>query len=270
MNQLYYFGAADAAKLPLDNKSVKLVCGSPPYLDRRTYGTTGMRRKIHEWVDWMLQVTIEGLRVSTGPVMWVAAGCVKQRRYHPAVEGLIWEGFKAGLQVEHPLIWSKNAAPNRKDWWCTQTEYVVAFIPPEWDRYFDWKAIAKPQKFMSGGGFRQRAVDGSRKVKAAEPRNELARPYNIVRATVGGGHMGHDLAHQNEAPFPESLVRQIIPALTRPGDIVLDPFSGSGTTVDVAVQLGRRGIGFDTRESQALIGQERLKERTQQKLQEAA
>jgi adenine-specific DNA-methyltransferase len=241
------FFEADALHLPRQNKTCQLVLGSPPYTDRRTYGRINARRKAIEWATWMLDVTREGLRVSTGPVIWVVNGCVKAGRYQPAVEGLLWEAYKAGIACEHPLIWSKNAAPNRRDWWCNGWEYIVAFYPEEWDHSFNWRAIASAQKYMDGGAFRQRQVNGSRKIQKKRPRSPIARPYDIIRATVGGGHMGHKLAHENEAPYPESLVEPIILALTKPNDVVVDPFSGSGTTAIVAAKLDRHGVGYDIR-----------------------
>ncbi len=50
---------------------------------------------------------------------------------------------------------------------------------------------------------------------------------------------------QHTATFPESLPELCISASSRPGDIVLDPFMGSGTTLVVARQLGRRSVGID-------------------------
>lgn len=62
--------------------------------------------------------------------------------------------------------------------------------------------------------------------------------------------MGSKLAHDGEAPFPEGLVEPFINVLTRPGELVCDPFLGTGTTAAVAARLGRRFVGFDFRESQ--------------------
>lgn len=47
------------------------------------------------------------------------------------------------------------------------------------------------------------------------------------------------------APFPNELARRCIIPSTSPGDLVLDPFAGSGTTVRVAELIGRRAIGLD-------------------------
>jgi hypothetical protein len=86
----------------------------------------------------------------------------------------------------------------------------------------------------------------------------LANPGNVVEVIVGGGVMGHPLAHENEAPFPEKLPEFFIKSFCQPGGRVLDPFSGSGTTVAVAQRLGRIGYGCDLRMSQCELGRRRL------------
>lgn len=88
----------------------------------------------------------------------------------------------------------------------------------------------------------------------------IANPANVITGNVGKGHMGHALAHKNEAPFPEWLAEFFIRSFCPPGGIVLDPFSGSGTTVSVALQHGRRGFGMDIRESQCELTLKRIEE----------
>ena len=60
------------------------------------------------------------------------------------------------------------------------------------------------------------------------------------------------------AAFPEKLVERAIKYYTQPGDTVLDPFLGSGTTVLVARRLGRNGVGYEISKSMAPIIQQRL------------
>lgn len=93
----------------------------------------------------------------------------------------------------------------------------------------------------------------------ANPGNYLSiDESNVIHIPVGGGLLGHDLAHENEAPFPEKLAEFFVKSLCPPSGTVLDPFSGSGTTVAVADRLGRIGIGMDLRMSQARIAMQRL------------
>jgi site-specific DNA-methyltransferase (adenine-specific) len=59
-------------------------------------------------------------------------------------------------------------------------------------------------------------------------------------------------------PFPEQLVTRCILATTKPGDLVLDPYAGSGTTLRVAKTLGRRAIGIEQREDYCDLAVRRL------------
>jgi hypothetical protein len=90
---------------------------------------------------------------------------------------------------------------------------------------------------------------------------DLANPGCLIKGIkVGGGQMGHPLAHKNEAPFPLKLAQWFIRSWCPPGGMVLDPFSGSGTTVHAALSLGRIGVGSDLRLSQCQLGRERCRE----------
>lgn len=79
---------------------------------------------------------------------------------------------------------------------------------------------------------------------------KLANPGNLLRYKVGGGALGNDLAHENEAPFPERLAEFFIRSYCPPDGTVLDPFCGSGTTLATAARCRRSAIGCDIRDSQ--------------------
>lgn len=245
----------------LDTGSVSLVIGSPPYHGKmKRYGNTGSQLTDKEWAAWMLQIVTESVRVSKGFVIIVANGMVRKRRYFPSCERLMVLAHDAGIVVERPVIWHKNATPSRKDWFTNDWEFCLAFRRPESNPIWNWESIAEPPKFKAGGAFRQRSASGKR-VKGGEyPQSKLARPRDVLRVTVGGGHMGSKLAHESEAPYPEKIVEPFVKLLTNIGDIVLDPFLGSGTTLAVAGKLKRRSIGIDNRESQIELTKRRLRD----------
>lgn len=243
-------------------KTAYLTIGSPPYPHKLKRYIGGKLRNIgtDDWVEWFSEVTVEAIRITQNVVIWVANGCVRDGLYEPACEGLIWNLHNKGIAVERPVIWHKNAPPNRKDWFGNDWEFCMAFRPNDSARYFDWESIGHEPKYKNGGRFRQRGANGERRLGNEYPQSKVARPRDVLRCLVGGGQMGSPLAHENEAPFPESLVEPFIKSCCPAGGIVLDPFCGSGTSGAVAVRHGRHFIGLDCRESQIELTKRRLAE----------
>lgn len=256
--------------------SAQLVLGSPPYplkgdryddeplikirgANQETIRQKSKKFTVEEWIDFMLAVANESTRIA--PVaLFVVNDTYRDGQFHPAVDGLLYEASRSGHFLERPLIWHKNAPPNRRDWWCNCWERVICFKRepgpvPTWNP----EKIGTPPKYKAGGDFRQRDSKGKRRKGGKYPTNKVTQPRDVLYATIGGGHMGHPLSHENEAPFPESLILPIVEALTNEGDTVIDPFYGSGTTLAVAAKLGRDSIGIELRESQEAIARERLK-----------
>lgn len=243
--------------------SVDFVIGSPPYaLKGERYQGGSKKWPVEDWVEFMFDVTVQACRIARRQVVWVMNGAVRGGEYHPAVELLIADVYRRGARIhcERPVIWHKNAPPNRRDWLGNDWEFCPSFFEFEAERVFNWEAIAEPPKFTSGGAFRQRTKTGERRVGSNYPTNKLARPRDVWRVIVGGGVMGHELAHENEAPFPLDLAARFIMLCTNPGDVVLDPFLGSGTSLHAAFVLGRRGIGVDCRRSQLSLTRRRLED----------
>lgn len=82
---------------------------------------------------------------------------------------------------------------------------------------------------------------------------------NIWRCNTGSASMPDGVRHP--APMPEALARDHILSWSNEGDIVLDPFSGSGTTVKMARLMGRQGIGIEINEEYCDIAVNRLRQR---------
>ncbi len=103
-----------------------------------------------------------------------------------------------------------------------------------------------------------RKPDGEREEQGYDP-PAIANPGNIIDCgAAGGGRMGNRLCHENEAPFPLSLSEFFVLSFAPPDSVILDPFCGSGTTLDAAVKHGRRAIGIDLRASQVALTTRRL------------
>ncbi len=246
------------------DNAVDFTIGSPPYVYKghRYRGGEDITWNVHRWIDWMLPIVSEAVRVTKGYVVFIANGAVRKGEYHPACEGLIFKIYQRrgdSIACERPVIWSKNAPPNRKgEWFKNGWEFCLAFKTPDTKPYFDWEAIAEPPKYKKGGDFRQRDAKGERRKGGSYPKGKLAMPGDLIRATVGGGQMGHKLAHKTEAPYPEKLIEPFVQACCPRGGIVFDPFCGSGTSAAVAKRFGRGYITIDNRQSQIDLATRRI------------
>jgi len=89
---------------------------------------------------------------------------------------------------------------------------------------------------------------------------QAAESGDLIAGSVGGGQMGHPLAHLNEAPFPVWLTEFFIRSFCPEGGRVLDVFAGSGTTLAVAKKWGRQATGVEIRPDQCDIIVERLRQ----------
>lgn len=159
---------ADALHLPLADKSVDLVFGSPPYCDARDYGI-GADRDCDEWIDWMLEVTVEALRVARNCVVWVAAGVTRDRNYWPACEGLMFRWWRDGRSMYRPCYWHRVGIPgsggNEKTnnkWFRADVEYVMCFKRPGALEYCDNTAMGHTPKYSTNGECSHRLSNGQR------------------------------------------------------------------------------------------------------------
>ena len=264
-----------------------LVFGSPPYEEARLYleegEDSGIARKTDEWVAWMVEVYQAALRCCTGLVAFVVEGSTKKYRWSAGPTLLMADLHRAGITLRKPPIYQRVGIPGSggPDWLRNDYEFIVCATrggPLPWS---DNTALGSAPKYPKGGEPSHRRTNGSRvnrgsghtpdeerknagphraRTQSGESYNppEKANPGNVVACIVGGGTMGDPLCHENEAPFPESLAEFFVRSFCRPGGLVCDPFSGSGTTAKVAIQAGRRFHGCDLRQSQVNLTRRRL------------
>jgi DNA modification methylase len=96
--------------------------------------------------------------------------------------------------------------------------------------------------------------------KTGDPRNNPngANPTDVWYFPIVKGNAKQRNSHP--AQFPEKMIERIVLACSDEGDMIIDPFLGSGTTLKVASQNSRKGIGFEIKETYAMNALERIKE----------
>lgn len=311
----------DCSALPLPNKSVDLVFGSPPYEAARTYGI-GFNLRGQAWVDWAVTRFVEHLRVSRGLVAWVIAGQTRNYQWSATPAMFMADLHRRGVCLRNPPIFHRVGIPGSggPDWLRADYEWIVC-ATAERGRlpWSDNRAMGHPPRWAPGGAMSNRLSSGARvnqrghsidsgattvdaggvvRSEGKRPSHQLTRaenieaggivhtkrvsadkwggndvmesqvylppaianPGNVIKRVVGGGVMGSRIAHENEAPFPESLAEFFVRSFCPPGGTVLDPFSGSGTTAAVALKNGRNAIATDIRESQCELTRRRIAE----------
>lgn len=250
--------------------SVDLVFCSPPYEAARTYGIDFNLRG-QAWVDWAVERFVECCRVSRGLVAWVIEGQTRQFRWSATPALFMADLHRAGVRLRKPPVYQRVGIPGSggPDWLRNDYEFVVCASRGRLP-WSDNTAMGHPPKWAPGGEPSHRLANGRRvhKVHTKTVANgkqvqgynppEKANPGNVVKCDVGGGRLGSPLAHENEAPFPESLAEFFVRSFCPPLGTVLDPFSGSGTTLAVAERTGRNSIGIDIRGSQVELAARRI------------
>jgi len=243
---------------------VDLIITSPPYAESRkkTYGGTHP----DEYVNWFLPISDQLLRIlkPTGSfILNIKERVVKGERHTYVIE-LILEMRKQGWLWTEEYCWHKKNCypgkwPNRfRDSWerCLHFTKSKKFkmnqekvmVPiGDWSKsrlknLSETDKIRDESKVKSGFGKKILNWVGKKYVY----------PTNVLYMATECGNRNHS------ATFPVSLPEWFIKLFTDEGDIVLDPFLGSGTTAVAAQRLGRKYIGIEIFEEYREIAQERL------------
>jgi DNA modification methylase len=149
-----------------------------------------------------------------------------------------------GWYLRQDIIWHKpNPMPESVRDRCTKAHEYIFLLSKSEKYFFDNEAIkepADPANHRDSSGIRRTAPGSSDHSGFKNGRHYKTRNKRSVWSVAIKPYKG---AHF--ATFPPALIEPCILAGSRPGDIVLDPFMGSGTTAAVALQHGRQYLGCE-------------------------
>ena len=245
---LIYGDCRDVMRELIDNDvSVDLVVTSPPYDQLRNYeGTIEWNFDVFkEIADLLYQIVDDG-----GVVVWV----VNDATYNGSETGTSFKQalyFKEiGFRLHDTMIYQKSGIPFPET-----TRYYPSF------EYMFVLSKGKPKSInlirdkpnKSAGQLvccNERQVDGSMKEsngrKIGRRMKEFGVRNNVWRYATGKGNSNKNpLAFNHPAIFPLDLAKDHIKSWSNEGDLILDPFMGSGTTGTACQELNRRFIGIE-------------------------
>jgi len=228
--------------------TVDLTVTSPPYDNLRTYN--GFEWDFKGIAKELYRVTKEG-----GVVVWVVGDAtVNGSESGTSFRQALY--FKeVGFNLHDTMIYEKAQTPFGSNL-CYLQAFEYMFIlskgkPKAINFIRDRENKRYGVESMGAGGL---SVDGKKAKRVRKPMAKFGKRKNIWTYGVGGGKTGHP------AVFPEKLAEDHIVSWSNPGDIILDPFIGSGTTAKMAVLNDRRYIGVDVSEEYVEIARRRVDE----------
>ena len=169
---------------------------------------------------------------------------------------------RRGFNLHDTMIYAKRGFANPSTVRYHQVfEYMFVFStgkPKTFNPIKDRRNI-----YSRRGGDAKRQKDGTVKKgnRGGLPLAKFGQRWNIWEYKIGGGNISSSrLVHKHPAAFPEQLATDHILSWSNPGNIILDPMCGSGTTCKVAKDLNRDYLGIDVSQEYCNIARERLKE----------
>jgi len=246
----------------LPDNSIDLVITSPPYSDLKTYiDFKGINPD--EYVDWFLPFCKEIERVikPTGSFILNINDKVQNGFRHPYVFDLISRLHKeTELKMFERLFWNKmKGLPNRSRFG-DRVEYIFWFAKSK-EFYFDidemrteysQKSIQRMKNPLKKRYARSENDPDEYKEWAPNPKGAL--PTTLVNISSESKR----ISDNHVAVYPLELVKYFIKGSTKTGDIVLDPFSGTGTTAVASKELSRNWLGFDINQEYVDLANKRL------------
>lgn len=248
----------------LEDECVDLVVTSPPYDDLREYHNN------NAWnYDFFMEVAKELSRILKpgGVIVWnVNDQVLKGRKTCSSFRQALFFSEQCGLWLHDTMIYAKTgvsfAAGDHSTRYTQKFEFV--FVLSKGRPKSIHLLRDKPNKWAghsSWGKASARKTDGT--IVKSNSRTKKVRDFGVrdniwLIKNSGGFGQKSKTAYKHPATMPEELARGHILSWSKKGDLVFDPFIGSGTTARMALETGRKYLGFEIDAEYATIAQRML------------
>jgi modification methylase len=247
----------DARSFPLPAKSVQLVVTSPPYGPLKEYPVgEGQLGNLPAYDDFLVEldkvwtecwrVLVPGGRICcvVGDVT-LSRRKAKRHQVLPLSSDIMVRARAMGFDVLTPIYWFKVG--NIRMEASRSSRFLGKPYLPNGIIKNDRETIVMLRK----PGYRQPTPEMEELSRI--PKEEYFKLFSQLWSDVRGAS-----TRDHPAPFPVEIPLRLVTMFSFVGDTVLDPFVGSGTTLEAAVQLGRNGLGLDIESSYVTMAARRL------------
>lgn len=228
---------------------VDMVLTSPPYDGIRDYN--GYSFDFESTARGLYDVLKPG-----GVVVWVVGDettdgsesgtSFRQALYFKEIGFKLWDTM---------IYYKVNPYPTTGKRYHQHFEYMFVFSKGNAETF---NPITEPTKYRGSANYKNRRKNGSISDETRQ-RTATKKIGNVFFYTVGYGQTTSDkIAFQHPAIFPEQLATDQILTWSNPGDVIYDPFIGSGTTAKACLQTGRKYIGSEISADYCKIAEQRL------------
>jgi adenine-specific DNA-methyltransferase len=229
-------------------ESVGLIVTSPPYNIGKAYEA---KSPLTRYIDGQAGVIEECVRLLApgGSICWQVGNHVERGEIVP-LDIVLYPLFKHhGLQLRNRIVWHFEHGLHCKKRLSGRYETILWFTKGT-DYQFDVDSIRVPSKYPGKKHFK-----GPKTGQLSG--NPLGKnPGDVwIFPNVKSNHVEKTV---HPCQFPVELVERLVLSLTKPGDIVLDPYMGVGSSIVAALKHGRRGYGCDVVKEYVDVAWERV------------
>jgi adenine-specific DNA-methyltransferase len=233
----------------LPKSFISLTITSPPYNIGKEYEVVTAYEQYLDWSESWIRKVYE----NTAPngAFWLNLGYfdLPGRAKALPIAYCLWNRVPFFLLQE--IVWHYGAGVSTKKMLCPRNEKLLFYVKNAAEYTFNLDAIRDPD-------VKYPTQKKNGKLKCNPLGKNPGDVWYVPKVTSGTDRASPERT-PHPAQFPLALIERVVKVSSNEGDVVLDPFMGSGTTAEACVRNGRKFVGFELKESYCQIAAQRLR-----------